>query len=169
MQYLFLMELAKHFKIDIVEHPFIQDHFDIANDGLIYNNSDLALCTSWMSTAGLYEKFDMSCYFDFQCGTFLVTRPTLINAAAYIFLALSGPIWIGIFISLSITIVFLTYTSRLSQVIKIKQKINIEHNLSTNRNYDTFSRSFLDTVRVITSHGITRFPNHVSIKWILMR
>ncbi|XP_037052444.1 uncharacterized protein LOC119085982 [Bradysia coprophila] len=126
--------------------------------------TDLAMCSVWLNLKS-NDFYDATNYIDYQCGTFLVPKPTLVNPAAYLYMSLSRNVWMAFLFSFISTSIIMTLTARTGKRF-LKKSWN-------DKLYIDFSRSFLDSMNVATLHGIEKFPKQDSIKslftsWIIL-
>lgn len=120
--------------------------------------SDLAMCSTWMTKQ--LSQYDMSTYFDFQCGTFLVPKPKLLNPASYLYLSLSENNWYGFAVSFIVMTLCFTIFTRVG-----RKFMDSWNDLA----YVDFSRSLMDVLDAATSHGLTKFPKQHSMKFLVNR
>lgn len=146
-----------------MESSYSKDVWDFTLVDLSQNKSDLAMCSVWLDYKK-YLQFDLTNHIDFQCGTFLVAKPAIVNAASYIYLSLSETVWIAVIGSFLLTGLCLTSSSWIVPWPK-----HIKYNRNKNSVYDDISRSYLDAICIITGHGLNHFPKQISIKWMLIR
>lgn len=123
---------------------------------MLADRADMAMCSIWFSLER-YQQFDLTGYFDYQCGKFLVPKPDVINAASYIYLSMSVMVWCCVSMSFVGTGFLLTILSRCGKLIRKKTV------------YDNVSRSFLDVISIVTGHGVQQFTSQSSINCLLLR
>lgn len=124
------------------------------------NASDIAICSIWMTVSHNIE-FDITSYFDYQCGTFLVPQPSIVNDAYKIYTTLNPEIWFCILGTVIMTSVCLTYMS------KIGSRLLANH--WKDEFYTDAVRSSIDVIGMASSHGVSRFPRQGSIKVLIVR
>lgn len=134
----------------------MQDSYSISSNEVLADRADMAMCSIWFSL-DRYRQFDLTGYFDYQCGKFLVPKPDVINAASYIYLSMSINVWCCVAMSFVATGILLTILSRSGKW------------LHKNTVYDNVSRSFLDVLSIVTGHGVQQFTPQSSINCLLLR
>lgn len=160
--------MVNELKIKPILHRYGSNAWDINTiDDLADNQCDLVLCSLWM-TEDRYHHFDVTKYFDYQCGTYLVPKPNIINAALYIYLPLSNSVWLGIFISFILTGICVTALSRVNQRHRKQSFENLSTMVSSNLIYSSIARSYLEMFSSTTAHSIHKMPSQTSIKFLLM-
>lgn len=126
----------------------MQDRYELALDEMAANRSDIAMCANWLSV-GLIQKFDCSTFFDHMCGTFLVPKPVILNAATNIFLSLSKWMWCAVLISFGLTGFCLTVFTRLSESFYVPKP-------PRRHMYATWGRSFFDVTAISLVQSISK-------------
>lgn len=166
-EYRFFTEIVKEYTLEIVLHSYTSNAWDLNTvKDLNSTRCDLVLCSLWI-TQRRYNKFDISMYYDFQCGTFLVPKPSIINAALYVYLPLTNYVWFGIFISFVLTGICVTALSRVGQRQRMIPRKN-QKTVYWNSVYNQITRSYLEMFSSTTGHGIHVMPNKTRIKLLLM-
>lgn len=121
----------------------------------------MAMCAVWV-TKNRADRFDLTDAFDFNCGTFLVAKSTVLNASNNIFLSMSPGVWALLATSfLASAVCLVAFSSAL---------LGDDGTSCDAFHYgrDT-SRSLVDLVNIATNHGLTIVPAQRSLKWIVMR
>lgn len=118
--------------------------------------SEMAMCGIWLHT--MHSNKDLTTYFDYNCNTWIAPKPTKLDPAALVYLALSAPVW-GLYITCFVlTVILMTIISKCEENMK-KTKIVSSH----------FGRSLLEATNTATAHGIFNFPKQISVQILLMR
>lgn len=162
IQYRMLQEIAKNWKIEHKQCDFSTNEWKEVltnvNDGV----SDLAMCSIWMNQ--VYSGYDTGTYFDLQCGTFLVPKPKSINPAAYLYLSLNTIDWYGFVVSLITMTICFTLFTRIGTMIKAGIKDSFKDYV-----YSDATRSLLDTLNIVTNHGLAKFPEESTMRLLMIR
>lgn len=117
--------------------------------------SDLSLCSVW-ETEKNYKQFDLTIFFEHQCGTFIVQKPSYLNPATYIYIPFDFYVWMA-FIAM-----FLTTTFLLKILTFFGFKI-CEKRWKSSK-FKSLTYSFLEILNTTTSHGMTKFPTQIPIQ-----
>ncbi|XP_037040417.1 uncharacterized protein LOC119077337 [Bradysia coprophila] len=122
---------------------------------LAEGQSDVVACGVWQSSNRSTK--DLTSYFDDMCSTWIAPKPQRLDPASLIYLTLSTPVW-GLYI-----FCFICTATLLTTISKIEEEIR-----NTKIASSTLGRSFLDATNAATSHGITNFPNQISVQVLLI-
>lgn len=149
-----MKELVKNWKI----HFFQQSGWASVKSSTIQNRTDVSMCSIWMTEEN-YKHLDLTNYFDFQCGTFIVKKPTFLNKASYIYKPFQDMVWITFLVNLILTglllKVFTILGSKLNKALWSSSKFN------------SITYSFLEIINTATSHGVYKFPIQIPAKILL--
>lgn len=161
IQYRMLQEIAKTWKIEhrkcdfssTITTPWLEVLYNV-NDDI----TDLAMCSIWMNKQ--YVGYDMSTYFDFQCGTYLVPKPKALNPAAYLYLSLNSNDWYGFVVSLIAMTICLTLFTKVGRKIRDSFKDYV---------YNDSTRSLIDALNMVTNHGLAKCPQENTMRLLVNR
>lgn len=156
IEYRFLEVLTRHWQLKAVEPISRPAEWDATLRYLREDKTDIAMCSIWL-TSQRYTEFDLTNFYDYQCGTFLVPKPARLAIASNIYRPLSGLVWIMVIVSFVIPILFL----------KIASILGLRNGRDTI--YSEVSRTYLDLLAIFTAHGVEYFPRQTSIKIVLIR
>lgn len=131
----------------------------------------MGMCSTWLSEEH-YKSYDLSKYYDFQCATFLVPKPTVITQASSIYLPLSRFVWslfIGCLLLTGLLYNFLFQV--MTRFNSVKRFFTEKRSISGELYY--LSTALLDAVNIATSHGLPRIVPKVpiqilTISWVLI-
>lgn len=126
--------------------------------------SNFALCSVWL-TDHLLHRFDVTGYSSHLCGTFLVPKPAPIAQASYIYYPLEDEVWILIFSFLVITALLYHCFSRIVNSRSLGQWCS---QLNAPTEFESLSRSFLDVINIVTSHGLPKIFHRPSIQILII-
>lgn len=90
-----------------------------------------------------------------------VTKPKLVNPAAYLYMSLNKDVGIAFIVSLILVSMILTLIARTGKRILQKSW--------KDTNYIEWTRSVMDSLNVATSHGVEKFPKQDSMKALFTR
>lgn len=120
--------------------------------------SDLSLCSVW-ETEKNFHQFDLTIYFEHQCGTFIVQKPSYLNEATYIYIPFDFYVWMA-FIAMFLTTAFMLriLTSLGFKICKRRWESS---------KFNSLTYCFLEIVNTTTSHGVTKFPTQIPIRILI--
>lgn len=159
VEFLFIQDVTKTWNTNI---KIIGNRWPGVIESLVNNTTDVGLCSIWLSLDHL-SQFDLSTYFDFQCATLLVPRPVPISEATFIYKSLAPSVWIlfgTTFIGMGLV---LTWFSR------VNVRLGLSRNSHGNTVFQSFTRSYLEIVNIVTSHGVCIFPQCISFRLVVLR
>lgn len=156
----FLNEITKHWSFEPVDIKHLQDDYEVTQSALYSNRSDIAICSNWLTEKN-HRMYDCSQFIDRTCGTFLVPKPVIKNAASNALYAYSKWMWLAAMFSLLLTGVCLTVVSKI-----IERRIT-PHGMS-NQIYTSWCRSFLDIFAICTNQTISTTGIMWSVKCIFL-
>lgn len=158
IEYDFISDVTKNWK---VSHKFLERNNWLGSlNNVSRGMADIGICSVWMLHE-TYKIVDFSSYFDFQCATFLVPRPTRKDNAAFIYLSMRPTTWGSFFLSFFLTWLLLFYISKVCSRFGLYPQNMLK--------YIQPSRAFLDLVNTVTTHGLVSFPKPRPIRILLSR
>lgn len=93
IEYRLILAMGAYFNLVFKESAIQRDYYTpYAFDMLRSHHADIALCCPWQDLEN-HMHYDMTTFIDYQCGTFLVPKEQLINAAANVYMPLSANVW----------------------------------------------------------------------------
>lgn len=147
-------EIAKNWNLTYIEQLGWTELFTFTRGHL----SDLSLCSVW-ETQKNYIQFDLTVYFEHQCGTLIVQKPSYINEATYIYIPFQFNVW------MAFIVIFLT-TALLLRILTLFGFKICKKRWSSSR-FKSLAYSFLEIVNTTTSHGVTTFPTQIPIRILI--
>lgn len=159
LEYRFLTHVLKNWKLRFLkqnESMIPYNPFGSMFTQLATGQSEMAMCGVWLHT--MHSNKDLTSYFDYNCNTWIAPKPTKLDPAALVYLALSAPVWALYTCCFVVTVILLTIISKIEEDIK-----------STKTLLSNLSRSWLEATNTATSHGITNFPKQISVQILLVR
>lgn len=155
-EFRFLKELTRGWNVNIYDRHFLFDKGDtwdeVAED-VEHRRTMMGMCSMWL-IEDKYRRLDLSHYFSHLCGTFLVPKPMQITQASYIYLPLNAGLWFMILGTLFATALLYFYMT---------QTVSDNHTVLEN-----LTRSFLDVINIVTSHGLPKIIEKLSIRLLII-
>lgn len=163
------MESTKDWTVRLIDRSNLLDTGDpwgqIEND-VADGTAHFSLCSPWL-TDHLLKRFDVTGYSSHLCGTFLVPKPAPIAQASYIYYPLEDEVWILILSFLVITAILYHCFARIIASPSLTHWFTqYRHNVP--EELDTLSRSFVDIINIITSHGLPKIMQRPSIQILII-
>lgn len=123
-------------------------------DDMINRTADIALCSIWISAFD--DKYDVSEYYNHECSTLMVPKPTRLSEMTAIYKTMTAEVWVSFGFFFFATGILLWSIA----IVGIGERTA----------YVNISRAFLDIMNIATSHGIA-IPRRQqrSMKILLMR
>lgn len=149
-----IQEIGKNWNLTY----FVQQGWTQLFSNMREHLSDLSLCSVW-ETEKNYKQFDLTIFFEHQCGTFIVQKPSYINPATYIYIPFTLYVWMA-FIAMFVTTTFLLRILTFLGFKICKQRW-------TSSKFKSLTYSFLEIVNTTTSHGVTKFPSQIPIQILI--
>lgn len=157
LEYRFIADITARVRWPLiwVHHSRSAESFNLPSRDLLDGLGDVAVCSQWM-TAARALQFDMTDIVDFQCGTFLVRKPTPLSTSVYVYRAFSAPLWLAVWASLA-AVVAMRCAAADAEAGRMMVVV----------------RALLDATDALTGHGIARLPGDsagrlVVLSWTLL-
>lgn len=150
------MEITRHWDVKSVtnDDPY-EFNYEVGPNDLMAGRCDLSMCSMWMDVNRAYH-FDITGYFDFHCGTFLVRKPAAFPTSSYIYLSMSHTVWLLLLVCLVLTAYLQTAFARL--FVDYRACIYLD-----------IGRSFLDLVGVASGHGLHLISSYAATRLLSLR
>lgn len=149
-----IKELTRNWKIFF----FKESNWGKLKQSTVENKTDISICSIWIAAQN-YHQLELTNFYDYQCETFIVRKPILLNKASYVYKPFQPIVWLTFLISIFLTGLVL-------KVITVfGDKLNKEYWSSSK--FHSLTYSFMVMVNTVTSHGINKFPVQVPTKIVL--
>lgn len=109
LEYRITEEMSKHWNLTVMRRDFsqqISDPWSAVKDDVVKDRADMAMCSIWLTNDN-WTLMDFTQSSTALCATFLVPKPSLIDPAVYIILPLQTWVWVTLFISMFVAMLWL--------------------------------------------------------------
>lgn len=144
-------------KVLLTGEQFTHNSFNNIIGEVARNKSDMALCAIWYMEK--WNHVDLSSYFEPQCCTLFVPKPTKLNESNAMSTTFNFYVWTLFFFSFLSSTIFITIIAKIE-----------EHFFKAKSVYSNFGRTLLEAINAATSHAAEKFyKQHLSLQILLAR